>query len=223
MEYMDYYYAMYPVILGMTVRVPIWIWGISQFFAFLALIFSIWAWQVKNKIKMMFLVGLFSTFLVISASLLGNYTLGVLFGLAAVRNFVFCGLDWRVSKGRNVPRWISYLFAVIFAAATITSTIVLVHIMQVQSVGAWLEWLICVTLLGLIIGNVLEGTDLMRVSFILNRIFNIINHIYFANIVAVIIAVSAIGSNVVFYIRQWISHMKEKKLQEEVNNKKPAQ
>jgi hypothetical protein len=50
----------------------------------------------------------------------------------------------------------------------------------------------------------------MRVSFIANRAFNIINHVYFNNVIAVIIAVSAIGSNIVFYIRQLAAWMKER-------------
>ena len=188
---------------------PLWI--TSQVFAFFALIFSVWSWQVKEKIKMMFLVGTFSAFLAISASFLENYTLGVLFGLAAIRNFVFCYLDWRVSKGRKVAKWLPIFFAVVFATATISSTIILVYVVQVSTVGAGLEWLICTTLLGLIIGNILEGTNLMRVSFIANRVFNIINHVYFANVIAVIIAVAAIGSNIVFYIRQLVAWKKERK------------
>jgi len=191
-----------------TVEVPLWQWVVSQIFAFFALIFSIWAWQIKNKVRMMFFVGIFSALLAISASFLENYTLGVLFGLAAIRNFVFCYIDHRVAKGDNIPRWISYAFAALFAVATIASTIILVHIIRVDTVGWWLEWLICVTLLGLIVGNVMEGTNLMRSSFIANRVFNIINHVYFVNIIAVIIAASAIGSNVVFYIRQFVAKRK---------------
>jgi hypothetical protein len=186
------------------------LWITSQVFAFFALVFTIWAWQVKEKIKMMLLVGLFSLFLAISASLLENFTLGVLFGLAAIRNFVFCYLDWRTSKGKIVHNWLRYSFAALFAIATVSSTVVLVYFVKVDTFGAWLEWLICVTLLGLIVGNVLEGTNLMRVSFIANRVFNIINHIYFNNAIAVIIAVSAIGSNIVFYIRQLYAWQKNR-------------
>ena len=186
-------------------------WVASQFFAFLAFIFSVWSWQIKEKVRMMTYVGTFSAFLAISASLLQNYTLGVLFGLAAIRNFVFSNIDGRIAKGEEIPKRVPYTFAGIFAFATIASTIILVYIVQVPSVGAWLEWLICVTLLGLIIGNVQEGTDLMRVSFIMNRIFNIINHAYFNNIIAVIIAVSAIGSNIIFYLRELIGSLKARK------------
>ena len=186
-------------------------WVVSQVFAFFAFIFTVWAWQVKNKIKMMFLVGLFSTFLAVSATLLLNYTLGVLFGLAAVRNFVFCYLDWRVSKNKYVAKWLSYFFAGVFITATVAATVVLVHIIRVPSYGAWLEWMICVTLIGLIIGNIQKGTNLMRISFIANRGFNIVNHAYFVNITAVIIAIAAIGSNLIFYLRQLIAWKKERK------------
>jgi hypothetical protein len=184
------------------------LWVASQIFAFFALILSIWAWQVKDKIRMMLLVGLFSLFLAISASFLENYSLGVLFGLAAIRNFVFCYLDWRVSKGKKVYSWLPYFFAGIFITSTVTATALLWH----TGMALWLEVLICVTLIGLIIGNIRKGTDLMRVSFIANRGFNIINHVYFNNAVAVVIAVAAIGSNVVFYTRQlmaWLSSRKE--------------
>ena len=193
------------------------IWVTSQIFAFFALIFSIWSWQIKNKVKMMFMVGTFSALLTVSASLLQNYTLGVLFGLAAVRNFVFAYLDWRVSKGKHVPKRLPYFFAVVFAVSTITSTVVLVYIIQVPTFGAWLEWLICLTLLGLIVGNILDGTNLMRCSFILNRVFNIINHIFFNNAVAVIIAVCAIGSNAIFYLRELVAWSKKRKMTEKTN------
>ena len=160
---------------------------------------------------MMFLIGLFSLFLAISASFLANYSLGVLFGLAAIRNFVFCYLDGRVRKGKKVYKWLPYSLAVVFAAATITATALLWH----TGMALWLEVLICVTLLGLIAGNVLPGTNLIRISYIANRSFNIINHIYFNNVIAVIIAVSAITSNIVYYIRQFVAWNKGRKA---VNN-----
>lgn len=183
------------------------LWLASQFFAFWALIFSVWAWQVKNKIKLMFLVGMFSMFLAVSASFLSNWSLGALFGLAAIRNYVFCYIDWRISKGRYVAQWVPYAFAGVFAICTIIATALLWH----TGMALWLELLICLTLLGLIYGNIQKGTDLMRVSFIFNRLFNIINHIYFNNVIAVIIAVLAISSNIVFYIRQYIAWKKERK------------
>jgi hypothetical protein len=199
------------VVIGIELRVDEPLWIVSQIFAFFALIFTIWAWQVKNKVRMMMLVGLFSAFLAFSATLLANFTLGVLFGLAAIRNFVFCYLDMKVEQGIHVPKRIPYTWAAVFATATITSTVILVHILQVPRYAVWLEWLICLTLLGLIAGNVMKGTNLMRVSFISNRVFNIINHAYFNNVIAVIIAICAIGSNLVFYLREFIAWMKERK------------
>ena len=212
MEYVSSYETISPIIiLGMEVNVPLPQWIISQVFAFFALIFSFWAWQVKEKMKVLLLVGIFSMLLAASASLLENYTLGVLFGLAGIRNFTFLYLDWRISKGKNVLRWVQYFFAGVFITATVTSTVVLVYVFKVPTRGAWLEWLICVTLIGLIIGNIQKGTDLMRISFIANRAFNIVNHIYFANIIAVIIAISAIASNIIYYIRQFSAWMKNRK------------
>jgi len=196
---------------SMELRLDDPLWIASQIFAFLALIFAIWAFQVKAKIKLLLLTGIFSTFLAASASLLGNFTLGVLFGLAAIRNYVFMYVDMRIAKGKVVKKWIHYGLAVVFAVLTIGSTVLLVHIMGVATYGAWLEWMICATLLGLIVGNVLEGTNLMRVSFVANRVFNIINHVYFNNVIAVIIAVSAIGSNAVYYTRMLVSWSKARK------------
>jgi len=198
----------------MEIRLDDPIWIASQVFAFLALIFAIWAFQVKAKIKLLLLTGVFSTFLAVSASLLENYTLGVLFGLAAIRNYVFMYVDMRIAKGKVVKKWIHYGLAIVFAVLTIGATIVLVYIIQVPTRGAWLEWLICATLLGLIVGNVLEGTNLMRVSFVANRVFNIINHVYFNNIIAVVIAVSAIGSNAVYYTRMLVSWLKKRNKEE---------
>jgi len=192
-------------------RVPLSMWLISQGFAFVSMIFSIWSWQVKDKVKMMFLLGMFTSFFVMSAFLLQNYTLAILFGLAAVRNFMFCYLDWRVAKGKYVAKWLPWMFAAIFAVTTIGSTIILVHVIRVDTVGAWLEWLIAVTLLGLIAGNVLEGTHVIRGSFVLNRTFNIINHIEFNNMIAVIIALLSIGSIAVFYIRMLIEWLAKRR------------
>jgi hypothetical protein len=75
----------------------------------------------------------------------------------------------------------------------------------------WLEWLICLTLIGLIIGNVISGTDLMRVSFVANRVFNIINHWHFNNVIAVFIACMTISSNIIFYIRQLVGRLRKRK------------
>jgi len=193
---------------------PLWI--TSQVLAFVALILSFWAWQIKEKIRLMIMVGTFSMFLAASAACLENYTLGVLFGLAGIRNYVFSYLDWRISKEKFVYKWLPIFFACVFVILTVGSTVVLVYVFQVPTRGAWLEWLICATLIGLIIGNIQTGTNLMRVSFIANRVFNIINHVFFNNIVAVIIAATAIGSNIIFYIRQLISWYKDKNKEEEI-------
>jgi len=193
------------------------IWRLSQVFAFFALIFSVWSWQMKDKVKCLFLVGMFSWLLVVSAALLGNWTLAVLFGLAAIRNFVFCYFDWRGKHGREVARKWYVSFAWIFAISTFSSTIFFVHILQVPNFAPWLEWLICLTLLGLIIGNILKGTKLMRWSFVANRVFNIINHAYFANVIAVVIAVAAILSNLLFFIRMAIEKATAKRRGEAID------
>ena len=188
-------------------------WRISQVFAFLSLIVMFWSFQIKDKLKMMLLLGLGTTFLAISAAFLDNWTLTVLFALASIRNYVFCYFEWRVLKERPVPRWLWYFFAGVFIVATVASTVILVHIIQVDTAGTWVEWLICLTLIGLIVGNVISGTDLMRVSFVANRSFNIINHWYFANVIAVIIACLTISSNIIYYIRQLVAWRKKRKMQ----------
>jgi hypothetical protein len=188
-------------------------WWASQVFAFIALIFFVWGWQIKNKILMMKLIGIASISLVISAGFLENFSLSVLFGLAAIRNFVFAYLDWRADKGRALPKKVNYIFAGVFAALTITASVLFMTVLTpyVKIHSWWLELLICVTLLGLIAGNVLEGTNLMRISFILNRTFNIINYIFFTNVIAIIVASISISSNFVFYFRQLASHLKKRK------------
>jgi len=186
-------------------------WRISQIFAFMALIVMFWSFQIKDKLKMMLLLGLGTTFLAVSAAFLGNWTLTVLFALASIRNYVFCYFEWRALKERAVARWWWYFFAGVFISSTVASTILLVHIIQVDTAGVWVEWMICLTLIGLIIGNVITGTDLMRVSFMANRAFNIINHWYFANVIAVIIACLTISSNIIFYARQFVSWRRQKR------------
>ena len=186
-------------------------WWISQAFAFLALIVMFWSFQIKDKLKMMLLLGLGTTFLAVSASFLDNWTLTVLFALASVRNYVFCFFEWRALKERPVARWWWYFFGGVFISGTVASTIILVHIMQVPIAGVWVEWLICITLIGLIVGNVITGTDLMRLSFVANRTFNIINHWYFYNVIAVIIACLTISSNIIFYVRMFFAWRKQRK------------
>ena len=158
---------------------------------------------------MMILIGLGSTALALSVPLLGDISLGVLFGLAAIRNFVFAYLDWRVKKGKAVAKWLPYLLAGVFAAATITSTALLWQ----SGYALWLEILICVTLLGLILGNILKGTNLMRISFVLNRVFNIISHVFFGNIFAIITDSVSILANIGFYARRLDEKMGTKKIQ----------
>ena len=183
---------------------------------------------------MMILIGHASSALVVSAAFLTNYSLTVLFGLAAIRNYVFSYTDWRKKKGKHVAKWVPYFFAGVFATLTITATTLILTVFNpaINSnapfmgarndaygnrvygipVSHWIvEIFICLTLLGLIVGNVLKGTHLMRVSFVFNRMFNIINHLYFGNVIGVIIASMAIGSNIVFYIRILVECQKKKK------------
>ena len=218
---MDYSFSLNNIVnwlrnalMEIDVSDPIWI--ISQVFAFMSLIVMFWSFQIKDKLKMMLLLGLGTTFLSISAAFLGNWTLTVLFMLASVRNYVFCYFEWRDLKERPVRKWLWYFFAGVFISATIASTVILVHILKVEVSYVWVEWMICVTLIGLIIGNVIAGTDLMRISFVANRTFNIINHVHFGNAIAVIIACLTISSNIIFYIRQLVSWcLKKRKKQPE--------
>jgi len=211
-------------------------WIISQVFAFFALITMFWSFQIKDKLKMMLLLGMGTTFLAVSAAFLNNWTLTILFAIASVRNYVFCFFEWRKLKERPVARWWWWFFAGVFISATVGSTVILVyfgHLIEAFNCGNcaydlycsnpniheygvkrhsdWLEWSICLTLIGLIIGNVIKGTDLMRISFVANRTFNIINHWHFSNIIAVFIACMTISSNIIFYIRQLVSWQKKRK------------
>jgi len=179
-------------------------WRLSQVFAFFALITMFWSFQITNKLKMLLLLGLGTTFLAISAAFLGNWTLTALFAVASIRNYVFCYLDVRRGKGIHVEQKVYYIFAAIFITAHVGSTALLVHVFQVDIHSVWLEWLICTTLIGLVIGNVSSGTHLMRVSFVVNRMFNIINHAYFGNAISVVIACLTISSNIIFYVRQLV-------------------
>ena len=272
---METQYPIIPFILGMTIelRYTDFSWVVSQIFAFIALVFMVWSFQERKKLKVMLLLGFGTFFLALSAFPLGNYTLASLFLLASIRNYVFWFFDWQGEKGKvigrknyylyaifftlatigytaalsyqqeiagmywwrilllfltmvalivvtayflysdwrlgedvdQVPRRIYYAFAIIFSSATVASTILLGHL----GMAWWLEWLICVTLVGLIIGNVLRGQNVMRLSFVANRVFNIFNHVHFNNPIAVIIAVLAIGSNGVYYLRLLIEYLRK--------------
>jgi len=149
-----------------------------------------------------------------------------LFGLAGIRNFVFTYVDCRIAldisnqvsdglsrvlaEEKVFAAWATtrWTWAAIFTILTVGSTITLVHIMQVPHSHWIVEWMICLTLIGLIIGNIQKGTNLMRVSFAMNRVFNIVNHVWANNAIAVIIAMTAITSISVYYIRRlkaWIT------------------
>jgi len=178
---------------------PMWI--VSQVFAFIALVFMVWSFQCKEKLRVMLLLGFGTFFLALSAAPLQNWVLASLFMQASVRNYVFFFFDWRVKRGIHVPRTYYNVAAIIFSTAIVASTIIMVHIMQVPHTNLFVEWSIAATLVGLTIGNVLKGQNVMRLSFVVNRMFNIYNHVYFLNAIAVIIAALAIGSNAVYYLR----------------------
>jgi len=190
-----------------SIRPTEYMWWLSQAFALIAMVFFLWGWSVKNKTKVMVLIGIASAAMAGSAPFLGNYSLAVLFGLAAMRNFVFAYLDWRAIKEKHVAKWLPYLLAGIFAALTITATALLAH----TGMALWLEWAICITLLGLIAGNVVKGSNVMRISFIFNRSLNIINHLYFGNLISVVIASLSICSIALYYIRILIARHKMQK------------
>ena len=190
---------------------PLWI--VSQVFAFIALVFMVWSFQCKEKLRVMLLLGFGTFFLALSAAPLQNWVLASLFLQASVRNYVFFFFDWRVKRGIHVPRVYYNVAAVIFSVAIIASTIIMVHIMQVPHTNWFVEWSIAATLVGLTIGNVLKGQNVMRLSFVVNRVFNIYNHIYFLNAIAVIIAALAIGSNAIYYFRMFLAWRRGENMQ----------
>jgi len=203
----DFFVDAFVRIMDYEIYRPIWI--VSQIFAFIALVFMVWSFQCKKKLKVMLLLGFGTFFLAVSAAFLENWTLAALFLQASVRNYVFWFFDWRVERGIHVPRKYYNTFAVIFSTLIVISTIYLVHILQVDTSGVVIEWFICLTLIGLTIGNVLKGQNVMRLSFVVNRVFNIYNHVFFGNAIAVIIAALAIGSNGIYYLRMLIAWIKK--------------
>ena len=190
---------------------PMWI--VSQVFAFIALVFMVWSFQCKEKLRVMLLLGFGTFFLALSAAPLQNWVLASLFMQASIRNYVFFFFDWRVKRGIHVPRTYYNVAAVIFSAGIFASTIIMVHIMQVPHTNLFVEWSIAFTLVGLTIGNVLKGQNVMRLSFVVNRMFNIYNHVYFLNAIAVIIAALAIGSNGIYYIRMFLAWRRGENIQ----------
>jgi len=202
-------------------RFTSWVWWISQFFALICLVFFIWCFQIRNKVKMMTLTGIGCMAFAVSAALLSNFAISGMFVLAGIRNFVFAYFDWRIAKGKRMDKWLYYFFCGFFIVTTIASTVVLnlpsvVYFLSrgyyaVSRTPIWLEVVITATLIGLIVGNILKGTNVMRISFIINRIFTIINHIFVGNLIGMIIAVCAIISNFVYYIKLFID-IKKKRL-----------
>jgi hypothetical protein len=192
-----------------SINSPIWI--LSQIFAFIALIFMVWSFQCKEKLNVMLLLGFGTFFLALSAAPLGNWTLASLFLQASVRNYVFFFFDLRRKKGIHVPQRYYTVAAVIFSSLIVLSTILFVHIMQVPITNYFVEWCIAATLVGLTIGNVLKGQNVMRLSFVVNRMFNIYNHVFFINAIAVIIAAMAIGSNGLYYLRLLLAWYRKRK------------
>jgi len=200
------------------------IWWVSQFFALICLVFFIWCFQVRNKIKMMTLTGVGCIAFAVSAALLQNFAVSGMFVLAGIRNFVFAYFDWRILKKKRMDKWLYYFFCGFFIATTIASTVVfnLNSVVYFLSGGAllepltplWLEIVITATLVGLIVGNILKGTNVMRISFIINRVFTIINHLVVGNLIGMIIAVCAIISNFVYYIKLFLD-IKNKKLKKD--------
>jgi len=182
---------------------PMWI--VSQVFAFIALVFMVWSFQCKEKLRVMLLLGFGTFFLALSAAPLQNWALASLFMQASVRNYVFFFFDWRVKNGIHVPRKYYNISAVIFSVGIVASTIIIIHILQLPHTNYFVEWCIAATLVGLTIGNVLKGQNVMRLSFVVNRVFNIYNHIFFLNAIAVIIAALAIGSNGIYYVRMFLA------------------
>jgi hypothetical protein len=182
---------------------PMWI--LSQVFFFISLVFMVWSFQCKEKLRVMLLLGFGTFFLALSAAPLANWVLASLFLQASVRNYVFFYFDWRVKRGIETPRKWYNIAAVIFSVAIVASTIIMVHIMQVPHTNLFVEWSIAATLVGLTIGNVLNGQNVMRLSFVVNRMFNIYNHITFLNAIAVIIAALAIVSNGIYYFRRLVA------------------
>jgi hypothetical protein len=166
---------------------------------------------------MVFLTGVGLTTLAVSAMLLRNYSIGALFVLAAIRCYVSAYLDIRKEKGKPVANWVPWYFCGLFVALNVVATGAFIMwyyiqpfepVMTIKIVNIPIEIAICATLTGLVIGNALKGSYFYRVSFIANRCFNIVNHIVFANLIGVIIAVCAIVSNVWFFVRLFIRKIK---------------
>jgi len=180
------------------IEVDLWRWILSQALGLISLGLVIYAFQCKSKTRTLicFSIGAFNG--TIATILLGNYVGAAIMLILATRNAAFAWLSY---KGDKVPKSLSIVILVFFmVAATIA-----IYFTRVW----WFDWVLMVLTVFRIYGTWRKGIHWVRLTGYPFCTALIINHIFFSNLMGVIIESFALISITIFYIRYFRSKKKE--------------
>jgi len=172
------------------INVDLWQWILSQALGLVGVVLLFITFQAKTKSRMLFLQAIAVLIGAVSTALLENYVLTGLLVFAAVRNFIFLGLD---KYEKRVSKLFSY-----FTLAILLASVVLIVIFTRTW---WYDWVIMVFALLTTQAKWMKGEHLIRITSLMYSIIVIVNHIAFMNLMGLVIDVVIIISIVLFYIK----------------------
>jgi len=120
--------------------------------------------------------------------------------VALVRNIVFAYLEYRNEQGKSVPSVVGWSIVMLFVPLLIVPTIFLWE--------WWFDWVLVLTSIPLLIGAYVKGTHFLRTGIIMKASLNIVNAVFFFNIVAIVAESIVVTSIFIFYGRFFIAKSK---------------
>jgi len=188
-------------------RVPPWMWILSQVVGAVSLIWWFLIYQQKDKEKTLWMSSVGKLFGIVSNALLLNFVMAGLLAVRVPRDMTFAYLERRNKKGSPVSKWLSLLLFLLFCVLSVVITVITWE-------RFWFNWILLAGALFVNFGKWKKGRRIFWTSVIIWSILTFINALIFINITTMITCSIVLISLTITIIRTVKEKRKPTKIEE---------
>ena len=191
-------------VIVFTINEPLYLWIPSQVLATISIVFIIWSFWLKDKAKFLIFQSLALLMFIGSLALLQNWVFMGILSVALVRNVCYFALERKglLRKWQGLATMIFFVLAT--TAVVVTIAVVIGH--------RWVDWPLLVTGVGFVVAVYMKNSHPVRIMALLQAPFLFYNHVYFQNIVGIILESIIVISVFVFYAKSFAQAKARKNL-----------
>ena len=179
-------------------RVPLWLWIISQVIGLVQIVFWVIIYQQRNKAKQLKLSAGANAVALVVNLMVFNFVRAGMKVVAVLKSLVF----WQINKRQETGRRVSITARTIIAFVACSLNIAMAAIVWWLVAYVWFDWVLLAAAFVTNFAKLFGGIHAIKLGGILWNITSTINCLMFLNITGVVTNMIILGSIVAWYIRR---------------------